>query len=91
MRPFLPFASHTDTRSSGITFTDHGAFMVATTASLDAFSTSLGRPMDIVPLRPNILLAPAQRGSYLAPWSEDFWSEIRIAKKGSFSSLASPE
>lgn len=57
--------------------------MVAITTSLDAFSTALGRPMDIVPLRPNLLLTPAQRGSYLAPWSEDFWSEIQIAKKGS--------
>lgn len=66
----------------GIAFTDHGNFMVATTSSLDALSASLGREMDIVPLRPNIVLRPASRNHVLPPWAEDFWSELKIGQLG---------
>ena len=57
--------------------THSASYMVATTASLDRLSTLLGRPMPIVRLRPNVLLAPAP-GAELRPWVEDYWSKITI-------------
>lgn len=53
------------------------SYMIATTASLAAFSAALGRDMPITPLRPNILLREARKGT-LKPWVEDWWSELII-------------
>lgn len=58
--------------------------MVASSVSLNALSTTLGRPMDIIPLRPNIVLGPSWSLSPIQPWAEDFWSELKFGTKGSF-------
>ncbi|KAM0748864.1 hypothetical protein T439DRAFT_381973 [Meredithblackwellia eburnea MCA 4105] len=63
-----------------IAYNDHGSFMVATTSSLNALSKSLGRPMDIIPLRPNILLEPASFLFPLREWVEDYWAELRLGE-----------
>lgn len=34
--------------------------------------------MSITPLRPSILLAPADASVDLKPWVEDYWSELKI-------------
>ncbi|GAA6041432.1 hypothetical protein JCM8097_005248 [Rhodosporidiobolus ruineniae] len=59
---------------------DNASYMIASSASLDAFSSALGRPMPIMPLRPNILVGPAGPGEKLKPWVEDFWGELRVGK-----------
>ncbi|GEM11331.1 MOSC domain containing protein [Rhodotorula toruloides] len=64
-----------DGKDSGIAFQDCASYMIASSASLDAFSQALGRDMPILPLRPNILVGPASKGG-LKPWAEDFWSEL---------------
>ncbi|BGP28012.1 hypothetical protein JCM10295v2_006999 [Rhodotorula toruloides] len=46
-----------DGKDSGIAFQDCASYMIASSASLDAFSQALGRDMPILPLRPNILVA----------------------------------
>lgn len=57
--------------------------MIASSASLAAFSAALGRDMPILPLRPNIVVGPA-RSRGLKPWVEDFWAELRVTGKGAF-------
>ncbi|BGP20633.1 hypothetical protein JCM10213v2_008796 [Rhodosporidiobolus nylandii] len=69
-----------DGKDSGIAFQDCASYMIASSASLAAFSSQLGREMPIMPLRPNILLGPAEEGE-LKPWVEDYWGEITIAGK----------
>lgn len=51
--------------------------MIASSASLAAFSRALGRNMPVLPLRPNIVVG----GPRLRPWVEDFWQELRVAGK----------
>ncbi|GAA5873010.1 hypothetical protein JCM1840_007294 [Sporobolomyces johnsonii] len=66
-------------KDSGISFQDCASYMIASSASLAAFSRSLGREMPIVPLRPNILVGPASASSGLKPWAEDYWAELKVA------------
>ncbi|KAI5479304.1 MOSC domain containing protein [Pseudohyphozyma bogoriensis] len=67
-------------KDNGLAFNDCGSYMVSTTSSLDALSQAMGKEMDIVPLRPNILLEPRKKGG-VKPWAEDYWSELRFAGK----------
>lgn len=78
-RPVL--GSISQGKDKGIAFNDHGSFMVASSVSLNALSTTLGRPMDIIPLRPNIVLGPSWSLSPIQPWAEDFWSELKFGTK----------
>ncbi|KAJ8291553.1 Mitochondrial amidoxime reducing component 2 [Rhodotorula toruloides] len=66
-----------DGKDSGIAFQDCASYMIASSASLGAFSQALGREMPILPLRPNILVGRASKGG-LKPWVEDFWAELRV-------------
>ncbi|GAA5949605.1 hypothetical protein JCM21900_002466 [Sporobolomyces salmonicolor] len=66
-------------KDSGISFQDCASYMIASSASLTAFSGALRREMPIIPLRPNILVGPASESSGLKPWTEDYWAELRVA------------
>ncbi|TNY20109.1 hypothetical protein DMC30DRAFT_271524 [Rhodotorula diobovata] len=63
-----------------IAFQDCASYMIASSASLAAFSRALGRNMPVLPLRPNIVVG----GPRLRPWVEDFWQELRVAGKTTF-------
>ncbi|GAA6058321.1 hypothetical protein JCM3770_003615 [Rhodotorula araucariae] len=72
-----------DGMDKSIAFQDCASYMIASSASLAAFSAALGRDMSIMPLRPNIVVGPARPGG-LKPWVEDFWKELRVAGKTTF-------
>jgi len=64
---------------SGITFADCASYLIASQASLDSMSEMLGRKMDMLPLRPNIVVASPT--SQLEAWSEDYWSILKIGSE----------
>ncbi|BGP52092.1 hypothetical protein JCM10450v2_008063 [Rhodotorula kratochvilovae] len=72
-----------DGLDKSIAFQDCASYMIASSASLAAFSAALGRDMPMMPLRPNIVVGPAQPGG-LKPWVEDWWKELRVGGKTTF-------
>jgi uncharacterized protein YcbX len=56
---------------------DCASFIFGTHASVDDWSAKLGRPMDLRPLRINVMLSdPAGK---LQAWEEDFWAGLQAS------------
>ncbi|BGP43864.1 hypothetical protein JCM10449v2_007921 [Rhodotorula kratochvilovae] len=72
-----------DGLDKSIAFQDCASYMIASSASLAAFSAALGRDMPMMPLRPNIVVGPARPGG-LKPWVEDWWKVLRVGGKSTF-------
>ena len=58
-----------------ISFADCASYLITNKASLDDLSVQLGHQIDIIPLRPNLLV-----DGDVDPWDEDYWREIKIGQ-----------
>ena len=72
LRPVDPrYARNAET----VSFADGYPYLITTTASLDALADRLGRPVEMLRFRPNIVLEGA------APFAEDAWRRLRIGEQ----------